>query len=77
MDRVGVEPTSPGGFMPAFLNATYPYLDLSLLTLAGLYGPVSYGFQYYILRPGALVLSVSSLIEPDFIIRVATSYYFF
>lgn len=25
VDKVGVGPTSPGGFMPAFLNATCPY----------------------------------------------------
>ena len=25
VDTVGVEPTSRGGFMPAFHNATYPY----------------------------------------------------
>ena len=25
VDKVGVEPTSRGGFMPAFHNATYPY----------------------------------------------------
>ena len=30
VDMVGIEPTSPGGFMPAFHNATCPYEPVCL-----------------------------------------------
>ena len=55
VDKVGVEPTSRGGFMPAFHNATRPYnaFPTDLLS-AGFLAPAASLNLYHFSRIGSL-----------------------
>lgn len=54
VDKVRVELTSRGGFMPAFPNATYPYISTTRInsnsTVQARRLPCLYGFPYNLIR---------------------------